>query len=730
MSSRRCTRSSSAVAPRPAALALAALLLLVLPSRGVAASAVFAGDPVDPGSGTPYEILPGKPLVRPGADALLGTADDIVDAGLVGDVDLVVRAGDSATAGPIPPPALATGDVPAAVAGPRGAGGSEIPFTVFVSDGAAAPGQPAGRVLPAADLDGLPVVVVAFADYDGDGFIGLTSRDRDGTADAHLELRELEPVGRSAALLSGGVAHGTLAVRAGLPASAGGLGVALAAVAGTGSLDAAFFDGAVPTGPAISTALPFLPLRDLNRIIRDRPVPAGPTTTLQQLVQFAAVPPADTYALPLDGSEPTIDGARVTSQAAVRVSFRAGNGDSSGAAVLDQVAFGRDGAAATLRVRLLAVDRFENPADPPPGYAVVIDSDASLEILGQRGARRGRPVSLRRASGRLLLGRVARGTPDGSRGTLRIERDGVVIASLPYAVDAAIRQRRPDVTVPSRTAPTIGAAIAAATDVNRDGVVAIAVRPGLYREAVVVDRAIELTGSGGDLSLIEGVGTGTGVDITAAGAVVQGLGAVGAGTGFRLAGSGAALRASSAWRSVGAGVEMTASHGVVRDLVARENGSAGVRIDAAATAATCAGASLRANFGPGLSIAAAADVQLDGNVATQNNAGGLALNGATAAAARGNRLVANVGSGVAAVRAGAITVTDNLVALNDEDGMQFDRCDDVLVSGNTILDNNGTGLFFRRGNNGDFAVAAGVQPPPGDNRISGNRKGDVEVRTD
>jgi parallel beta-helix repeat protein len=442
------------------------------------------------------------------------------------------------------------------------------------------------------------------------------------------------------------------------------------------------------------------------------------------------VPAADAYALPLDGSEATIDGARVMSQPTARVSVRPASGDSPGGEALDHLSFGSDGAAATLRARLVPVDRFGNPTDPPPGYAVVIDSDAALEVVGQRGSRRGRPVPIRRAKGRLLLARLARRTPDGSRGALRIEREGVVVASLPYTVDAAIRQHKPDLTVPSRTAPTIQAAIAAATDRNHDGVIAISVRPGLYREAVVIDRAIELSGGGDDLSLIQGDGTGTAVDIAAPGAVVQRLGTVGAGTGFRLAGSGAQLRASSAWRSVAVGIDLTASHGVARDVVARENGGAGVRIGAAATAAACADAALRANFGAGLSVAAAADVQLDGNVATQNNAGGVVLNGAAAPTARGNRLVANVGSGLAALRAGAVTAADNLVALNDEDGMQFDRCDDALVTGNTIVDNNGTGLFFRRGANGDFGAAPGAQSPPGDNVITGNRKGDVEVRTD
>ena len=42
-----------------------------------------------------------------------------------------------------------------------------MPFTVFLSDGIVAPERPYGRVLPAPDMEGLPVMVLLFADRDG-----------------------------------------------------------------------------------------------------------------------------------------------------------------------------------------------------------------------------------------------------------------------------------------------------------------------------------------------------------------------------------------------------------------------------------------------------------------------------------------------------------------------------------------------------------------------------------
>src|SRR6185369_8724228 len=159
-----------------AAVAAAILLVLASGAPATAASAVFAGDPVDPSTGTPYEILPGQPLVTAGPDGRLGTADDVVDPTVIGDIDLVVRLGAVPADGTIPDPAPARGGVVTATAGLRGQAVA-IPFHVYLSDGAVGAGRPYGNLLPAADMAGLPVIVTLFADRDADGFIGPTGKD-------------------------------------------------------------------------------------------------------------------------------------------------------------------------------------------------------------------------------------------------------------------------------------------------------------------------------------------------------------------------------------------------------------------------------------------------------------------------------------------------------------------------------------------------------------------------
>jgi hypothetical protein len=55
-----------------ATVALACALTIGPVSLARAASVVFDGDPIDAGSGQPYEILPGQPLVTAGRRRVAG----------------------------------------------------------------------------------------------------------------------------------------------------------------------------------------------------------------------------------------------------------------------------------------------------------------------------------------------------------------------------------------------------------------------------------------------------------------------------------------------------------------------------------------------------------------------------------------------------------------------------------------------------------------------------------
>jgi hypothetical protein len=386
----------------------AALALLVL--RGASPTlgqAVFSNDPVDPGSGQPYTLLPGLPLVSPGADGKFNSADDTINLAITGDVDLVVRSSHAFTGGVIPAAAAGVAAAPAVVPGGLYSGaGTEADFQVIISDGAATPA--AGNPQPSGDLDGRGVFVMAYADLDGDGVIGPW--DGDGASDDQLELQEVyTPVGRQVAVLQSGVASGSIGVTLGAPGSAGGLAVLLVAGAATGSSAPIYLDG-----PWIATRLPFMPPIDAADVVGHgggirEPNPDG-LVEIKLDVEFA---PEDVflpapghpqlgtpYAIPTDGSSVTNDVVRSESSAAAGIgigravdsaSFVAVPGrrlfpivDDGGARLvvesIDLLTLADDGPGNGVGLWVFPADLLGNAADPLAPLQVTLEVGPALRI--------------------------------------------------------------------------------------------------------------------------------------------------------------------------------------------------------------------------------------------------------------------------------------------------------------------------------------------------------------
>lgn len=317
-----------------AAVPLALTLAGCVPSSEtdlIASGDPLAGDPIDPEEeDEAAAIVPGAPWIRPGPDGEFGTADDEFVPGVRGDIDLVVRVrpADFRTGFPEPSP-LRRRPFPT-VAMPYG-WGLPISFAVVPSDGD--PSLPAGRPVVPGFFRGLPVLVLVFADLDGDGYIGRTHLDG-VTGDLALETLELYPIGRRYAVPRGNVAEGTLYLSVGSPI---GVGVAVGAAALLGpfenpnlpcagchswpspAADRLFIpliEGAdvAPEGSFVMTHLPFLPDTDVDFIDTGRDlVPAHPDSRVAVQVEIALLPdPADprvgeAFTMPLDGSSPSID---------------------------------------------------------------------------------------------------------------------------------------------------------------------------------------------------------------------------------------------------------------------------------------------------------------------------------------------------------------------------------------------------------------------------------------
>jgi hypothetical protein len=362
---------------------------------------VFAGDPLDPATNAPYVLLPGLPLVYPGMDGVYGTDDDVVDTGFSGDVDLVVRTQGTVDAGPIPPPASGIDTAPLVVAGgEHGSAGTRLLFSVIVSDGVTPPA--AGSALAAPELDAHGALVIAYPDLDGDGVIGPT-----GAAGAAVEVQRQETLqlaGRRPAIFFGGVAVGSLGTSLGAPASAGGLGLVLAAVGTTGVTPGLYFDG-----PWIATALPYmLPLDPSTYFDSDGESSADGVVEIELEREAILMPAPDdpvlgaAYALPLDGSSPTIDLARSVSGPVVGAVFARPvdpatfvadfarrllpTVDGLGARMLvesvDALDLPNDGPGGTATLTVFLADLLGNATDPDAGGTpVVVEAGPSLRIV-------------------------------------------------------------------------------------------------------------------------------------------------------------------------------------------------------------------------------------------------------------------------------------------------------------------------------------------------------------
>ena len=303
--------------------ALALCLTAGLAADALALPAVFNGDPVD-GQGKPWVILPGVALVDPGVNQKFDGKDDVINPAITGDVDVVARSGGVYTpgSGVIPAPAASVATAPSVVAGgttlmPTG---NEFAWQLIVSDGAASPA--AGHPLTANDLNGRAGLALAYADLDGDGVLGMTNSDAAGSGDNEVELQEAwTPIGRRYGMVSAGLASGTMAVAAALPASKGGLGVVLAGGIIAGTTSPLFIDGAW-----IATLLPCMWPPDITNVVGPNPGTPDPLGLVDleynDTERFYCPTPNDPligtpYAIPLNGSSITNDLVRSVSGPAV-----------------------------------------------------------------------------------------------------------------------------------------------------------------------------------------------------------------------------------------------------------------------------------------------------------------------------------------------------------------------------------------------------------------------------
>jgi hypothetical protein len=368
------------------------------------AACLSTGGPADPmfqGDyfllGRPLELLPDVPWITAGQDGRLGTEDDSILFSVTGDVDLAVRTGVTEIGTTLPPPSPLRGGPPLAVAEPFGSG-VPIDFAVTAMSGT----RPDGGVpVLSPAVANVPVLAVAFADLDGDGYVGVTALDG-GPDDTELEERELIAVGRRFAPMSGSRAAGQLFVAAGGPAGAR-LSVVVTAAAYTGSTHPEHFGGVVPTGPAVLAAFPFLPRTDPDRVLDGNlPGPASVDELVGVEIEEVFNPDptqayGEAFTVPTDGSEVSTDLALAHSGQAVRFGLArvapmeparhallrpglAADGTRLLYEVLDALVLSAGASPRTLR--LVPLDRLGNIADLAAPVDVTLRATGRVQLLG------------------------------------------------------------------------------------------------------------------------------------------------------------------------------------------------------------------------------------------------------------------------------------------------------------------------------------------------------------
>lgn len=423
------------------------------PTPLMSSDPLLDGDFVLPPAGRLIELLPGIPWRTPGPDERLGSDDDVVDDSVVGDVDLVVRAG-TLDEPSLPGPLQVTGPLRVVAIG-RGQGPG-VPFTVWATDG----GDPPMPVVSEA-VEGNPVLVMAFADLDGDGFVGITEEDGN-PGDHELEERELDDVGRRFAVLSEGRAQGVLRVSVGGSAD-DPIAIVLAAAAYTGETRADYFEGFVPDGPIVMTSLPFFPRTDPEDVI-SAGGPAGPDVLIGAEVDAAFTPdlaehPLDAdYALAVDGSPISVD--VVVARAGPPVAFQFyedADPAGQGSVVVGPGAAGR---------RLLSplIEGLQGPGDAPGAWVLhardELGNPATLAVPHD--------VELRAGGGLRIL------SPDFDGDPSREQIPMVAGMGVPVTVDASGARAQASVVAESSLGLAVVRVRRIDGDADRDGVMDLA----------------------------------------------------------------------------------------------------------------------------------------------------------------------------------------------------------------------------------------------------------------
>ncbi len=279
---------------------------------------------------------------------------------------------------------------------------------------------------------------------------------------------------------------------------------------------------------------------------------------------------------------------------------------------------------------------------------------------------------------------------------------------------------------------TIQLALDSAGDTDRDGVVHIFVRRGTYAENVLIQQqaGVVLEGQDAAETIIFGTGPAPTLEIEGSiGVAVSGFTITGDGTGDGVVLSFAevCLVQDNIVEQNNRGIVLaTAGGNEVSDNLVRLNESDGIVINRS-SGNVIRRNTIQDNGGNGIQVGRSAANRIEGNSILVNGGFGVQVQIGNLNVIQFNQVLRSGIDGLRVEQASKTVIRDNAVSRNQGNGIRMVGTQNSQVNRNAFTSNRKFGVSRQNTVNDDWnATRSGVQNPPGDNRVVGNRAGNVK----
>lgn len=278
--------------------------------------------------------------------------------------------------------------------------------------------------------------------------------------------------------------------------------------------------------------------------------------------------------------------------------------------------------------------------------------------------------------------------------------------------------------------PTIGAAVAGATDADSSGTIEIRVLAGTYAENLLIRRSnLKLEGESAATTTIRGAGVIDTIRIeNASGVTLTGftVATAGGGDGIELSDATGCTIEGNVFAGHIRGISLGRSSGnTVTNNEVRGCAGTGIKLARRSDANVVATNDVHDNGNHGIDAIGVTDNLIQSNAISGNRGNGVRVGKALGNTVAGNTISGSGDNGMRVGRTFDLVITGNTATGSVENGLRMDETTRTLVTLNTLTGNAQFGVRRKLWVDDDFSGAAGFQDPAGDNDLSGNTQGAV-----